>query len=109
MIGADGQLAQAVGRPLYTQGGLPRQQCLNFLPEPQGQGSLRCGRAAGGASGGIAATGNYPGRARTADELRRDLDVALGLIPGKKKLNLHASYASVGVTCSKKARSPSHR
>ena len=44
-------------------------------------------------SGGIQTTGNYPGRARTADELRRDLDLAFSLIPGKKKLNLHAIYA----------------
>jgi len=52
--------------------------------------------ADGGASGGIATTGNYPGRARTADELRADLDLALKLIPGKKKINLHASYAELG-------------
>jgi len=42
--------------------------------------------------GGIQATGNYPGKARTIDELRSDLDLALGLIPGKHRLNLHASY-----------------
>ncbi len=44
-------------------------------------------------SGGIAATGNYPGRARNAEELRRDLEKALSLIPGKHKVNLHAIYA----------------
>lgn len=44
-------------------------------------------------SGGIQATGNYPGRARTPDELMADIDKAFSLIPGKKKLNLHASYA----------------
>ena len=49
----------------------------------------------GGASGGIATTGNYPGRARTADELRADLDLAMPMIPGKSKLNLHASYAEL--------------
>jgi L-rhamnose isomerase len=42
--------------------------------------------------GGIQATGNYPGKARTLAELRGDLDVALGLIPGKHRLNLHAIY-----------------
>ena len=47
-------------------------------------------------SGGIAATGNYPGKARTADELRRDLDLAYRLIPGKHRLNLHALYAETG-------------
>ena len=42
--------------------------------------------------GGIAATGNYPGKARNADELRRDLDVVYSLLPGSHRLNLHAIY-----------------
>jgi L-rhamnose isomerase len=46
--------------------------------------------------GGIAATGNYPGKARTADELRSDLDMAYSLIPGTHRLNLHAIYAKTG-------------
>lgn len=49
----------------------------------------------GGASGGIATTGNYPGRARTPEELRADIDAAMALIPGTKKLNLHANYAEL--------------
>ena len=44
-------------------------------------------------SGGIQATGNYPGRARTPEELMADYDKAFSLIGGKKKLNLHACYA----------------
>ncbi len=44
-------------------------------------------------SGGIQTTGNYPGKARTPDELMADMDRAFSLIPGKKKLNLHACYA----------------
>ncbi|MGL5951081.1 MAG: L-rhamnose isomerase, partial [Cetobacterium sp.] len=47
-------------------------------------------------SGGISATGNYPGRARNAEELRMDLDKALSLIPGTHKVNLHAIYAEFG-------------
>ncbi len=46
--------------------------------------------------GGLAVTGNYPGKARTPDELRADLDKALALIPGTHRLNLHASYAETG-------------
>ena len=46
--------------------------------------------------GGLAVTGNYPGKARTPDELRADLDAALSLIPGRHRLNLHASYAETG-------------
>lgn len=44
-------------------------------------------------SGGIQTTGNYPGKARTPEELMADIDKACSLIPGKTKLNLHASYA----------------
>jgi len=43
--------------------------------------------------GGIMATGTYPGKARTANELRMDLEKTLSLIPGKHRLNLHAMYA----------------
>lgn len=57
------------------------------------QGDDVIGFDADSLTGGIATTGNYPGRARTADELRADIDEAMKLIPGKKKLNLHASYA----------------
>ena len=44
-------------------------------------------------TGGIQTTGNYPGRARTPEELMADLDMVLKLCPGTKKMNLHASYA----------------
>ena len=44
-------------------------------------------------SGGIQTTGNYPGKATTPEELMADIDKAFSLIPGKKKLNLHACYA----------------
>lgn len=44
-------------------------------------------------TGGIQTTGDYPGKARTPKELMADMDLALSLMPGKKKLNLHASYA----------------
>ena len=44
-------------------------------------------------TGGIQTTGNYPGRARTPEELMADLDLVLKLCPGMKKLNLHANYA----------------
>lgn len=47
-------------------------------------------------SGGIQTTGNYPGRARNKEELMADLSLALSLMPGKKRLNLHASYAILG-------------
>src|SRR6266853_2895269 len=43
--------------------------------------------------GGLAVTGNYPGKARTPNELRADLEKTLSLIPGRHRLSLHASYA----------------
>jgi len=46
--------------------------------------------------GGLAATGNYPGKARNPDELRSDLEKAYSLIPGRHRLNLHAFYRETG-------------
>jgi len=47
-------------------------------------------------SGGIQTTGNYPGKARTPEELLQDIEKALSLMPGKKRLNVHACYAFLG-------------
>ena len=44
-------------------------------------------------TGGIQTTGNYPGKATTPDQLMQDMDKAMSLMPGKKKLNIHACYA----------------
>jgi L-rhamnose isomerase len=46
--------------------------------------------------GGLAVTGNYPGKARTPQELRADFEQALSLIPGSHRFNLHACYAEMG-------------
>ena len=50
----------------------------------------------GALSGGIQTTGNYPGKATTPEQLMADIDQALSLIPGKHRINLHASYAIFG-------------
>ena len=52
----------------------------------------------GSSGGGIQATGNHPGRARTPDELRADLDFSYSMIPGKHRLNLHAFYLDTDQT-----------
>jgi L-rhamnose isomerase len=52
--------------------------------------------AGGALGGGLAATGNYPGKARTPDELRADAAAALALIPGRHRFSLHASYGEFG-------------
>lgn len=48
-----------------------------------------------GASGGILSTGSFPGKPRNGEELRADIDKALSLMPGQKRLNLHACYAEL--------------
>ncbi|MEN6427516.1 MAG: L-rhamnose isomerase, partial [Phycisphaerales bacterium] len=64
--------------------------------------------ADGLSGGGIMATGAYPGKARTADELRTDLEKALSLIPGRHRLNLHASYAETKGNADRNELEPRH-
>jgi L-rhamnose isomerase len=94
------QLAYAIARERYGLLGVDVDRALERLAGISL--SLHCwqGDDVGGfehsgeaLGGGIAATGNYPGKARTADELRNDLNVAYRLIPGQHRLNLHAMYA----------------
>ena len=59
-------------------------------------------------TGGIAVTGNYPGKARTAVELRQDLDKAYGLIPGNHRLNLHAIYLETDQKVERNEIRPEH-
>src|SRR5207247_6922545 len=89
-----------LARERYAQMGVSVEQAMEALRSVSI--SLHCWQGddvsgfespAGLTGGGIQATGNYPGRARNADELRDDLDKALSLIPGKHRLNLHAIYA----------------
>lgn len=58
--------------------------------------------------GGIAATGNYPGKARTPDQLRSDMEKAFSLIPGKKKANIHAFYLESSTKVDRDAIGPEH-
>ena len=92
--------AYALARTRYAGVGVDTDQALEALRRVPV--SLHCwqGDDVGGfendqglTGGGIQATGNYPGKARCADDLRADLDEALSLIPGKHRLNLHAIYA----------------
>jgi len=58
--------------------------------------------------GGLAATGNHPGKARTADELRSDLDVVYSLLPGSHRLNLHAIYLESDTKVERNAIEPKY-
>jgi L-rhamnose isomerase len=62
----------------------------------------------GDLTGGIQTSGNYPGRARTADELRADFEVAMAQIPGKKRLNLHAIYLETDKPVERDVIEPKH-
>jgi L-rhamnose isomerase len=62
----------------------------------------------GSLGGGIAATGNYPGKARTAGELRQDLDLVYSLLPGSHRLNLHAIYLEADHPVERNAIEPRH-
>ncbi len=92
-----------LAREQYGELGVDTEQALKRLREIPI--SLQCWQGddvggfenpAGLSGGGIQATGNYPGKARTADELRQDLEQALRLIPGRHRVNLHAIYAETG-------------
>ena len=90
--------AYSYASELYAQSGVDTEAALASLAGIPI--SLHCwqGDDVGGfekegselSGGGIQATGNYPGKARTLAELRSDLDKALSLIPGRHRLNLHA-------------------
>jgi len=97
------QDAYAMAKERYAMLGVDTDQALATLA--QVSISLHCWQGDdvrgfespdAGLGGGLAATGNYPGKARNADELRGDLDKAYSLIPGTHRLNLHAIYAETG-------------
>jgi L-rhamnose isomerase len=95
--------AYALARERYALLGVETEAALDRLAQIsislhcwQGDDVAGFENPEGELGGGIAATGNYPGKARNADELRRDLDLAYSLIPGTHRLNLHAIYAETG-------------
>ncbi len=94
--------AYSLARERYASLGVDTESVLQVLASTQI--SLHCwqGDDVGGfeksgseLGGGLAVTGNYPGKARTIPELRSDIEKALTLIPGNHRLNLHACYADL--------------
>jgi len=92
--------AYEAARALYAQHGINTDEVMKKLAEIRV--SVHCWQGDDvrgflfrdqALSGGISVTGNYPGAARTPNELRSDLEQAFSLIPGKHKVNLHAIYA----------------
>ena len=95
--------AYELAKGRYAELGVDAEKAMNRLAEVAI--SLHCWQgddvggfeSAGGLTdGGIMATGNYPGKARSADELREDLEQVFSLLPGNHRLNLHAIYLEHG-------------
>ena len=95
--------AFAIAREAYAARGVDAEYAVSELAKIpislhcwQGddvQGFENTGNPIGG---GLAVTGNYPGKARTVDDLRADFETALRMIPGRHRLSLHASYGEFG-------------
>ena len=109
------QTSYEIARERYAALGVDSDQALKRLEKIAL--SLHCwqGDDVGGfenpggeLTGGIAATGNYPGKARNAEELRRDLDLVYSLLPGSHRLNLHAIYLEADHKVERNAIEPRH-
>lgn len=98
------ELAYAMAKDMYAQWGVNVDEVLKQMDQvsvslPCWQGDDVVGfekSEKAREKGGIQVTGNYPGRARKADELRKDLEMAFSLIPGSHRLNLHSIYGEFG-------------
>jgi len=99
----DIEKAYAIARERYAECGVDTDRAMGRLSKIaisihcwQGDDVGGFEDAGGLRGGGIVATGAYPGKARTANELRADMSKAMSLIPGRHRLNLHAIYAETG-------------
>ena len=117
MIDSDTHIQHAydIAKERYAAVGVDAQQALARIHDVSI--SLHCWQGddvggfenpGGDLTGGIAATGNYPGKARTADELRKDLDVVYSLLPGSHRLNLHAIYLEADEKVERNQIEPRH-
>jgi L-rhamnose isomerase len=109
------QSAYELAKERYAELGVDTEQAMKRLEKVSI--SLHCWQGddvggfenpGGDLTGGIAATGNYPGKARSADELRKDLDVVYDLLPGSHRLNLHAIYLEADKKVERNAIEPKH-
>ena len=107
--------AYALARERYAAIGVDTEQALTTLRDVpislqcwQGDDVLGFEEPDRGLGGGLMATGNYPGRARTVDELRSDLDIAYSVIPGSHRLSLHAMYRDTDEKPARNEIAPRH-
>ena len=109
------EAAYARARDAYASLGVDTERALARLDQVaismhcwQGDDVRGFENPEGPLTGGIATTGDYPGRARNADELRADADLAMAQIPGPKRFNLHASYLESGRAIERTDIRPEH-
>lgn len=107
--------AYEIAREVYGEIGVDTEKVLAKMADFNlsihcWQGDDVTGFESSGASldGGLAATGNYPGKAKTAEQLRADMVKAFSLIPGKIKANIHASYLEADKKVDRDAIEPKH-
>ena len=88
-----------IAKEIYAQYGIDVDKAIEICDKTpisihcwQGDDVSGFEQTGGELTGGIQATGNYPGKARNAEELRADLELAMKFIPGTKKVNVHANY-----------------
>ena len=109
------QEAYKIAQDRYAELGINTDSVLKALDEIpisiqcwQGDDVLGFESKDASLSGGIQTTGNYPGRATTPDQLRSDLEAALALIPGSKRVNLHAIYLESSTPVERDQIEPKH-
>ena len=107
--------AYALAQERYAELGVDTEKALKILEKTpvsvqcwQADDVVGFEQAGGGASGGTLCTGNYPGRARNADELRADFDEFLDLMPGTLRMNLHAIYLESEKSVERNKIKPEH-
>ena len=115
MTGTKIEEAYAFARERYAELGVDTERVLSGLDALpisiqcwQGDDVLGFESADASLTGGIQTTGSYPGRARTVEELRSDLELAISLIPGMKRVNLHAIYLESDLPVERDKVEPRH-
>ena len=89
----------STAKEIYASFGIDTEEALKKIENIsislhcwQGDDVIGFEKTGGTLSGGIQTTGNYPGKAKTIDELKKDIEFVLSMLPGKHKLNIHALY-----------------
>jgi L-rhamnose isomerase len=104
-----------IAKEYYAQYGIDVDKMIEICDKTpismhcwQGDDVIGFEKKEGGLTGGIQTTGDYPGAARTADELRADIEKAMSYIPGELKVNLHANYQEADDFVDRDAIEPKH-